>query len=645
MISNVFSKNDLRQLGKRTLLLILLLLVLIAFGVLLNAASANRAEKNFEMAADLPRGAVIYAQFRDLPALLKQMNESPMTDRFLASVNQKQFWTRHLAIKLFARWEEFNEAAGFPIDLGAFSTLADNRAAIAVYDIGKLDLMLIAPMSEEKFAACRFLQGKDQFDEVTLPDGTTYYLREVEADRGRQKQHIAFAQIKGRFVLATSQALLLRAIANLNGEGKKDRLKDSLADEPSFQALSKTVEPHFVTVWVEQAKLNDDWYFKHYWLMSDVNELKNIRAGMFDLEMQEGKWIERREFVLNGKAANAGAGLSKQMLQTVQTIIPADVPFVQLRTVVGNTNATAELISGSLFDGKIETPGKQTRVRWDRFNDSEFEVSESESDLPGENHYSYLDSDFDSTIDETDGGIEADESALRFAGERKFAGMLQSALQSARPLAAAKLARPRAVEGPLFAEFARASVITLQSPAALNRTALERAIGELAANRLMIAGNSGKFEWESRSENGVEWREMELPVLGRTVGYGMRGSELIVSNNRELLASLMTNKAVEQGHFTSPSSPIHELTVIRLNQREAAFDQIFARLEEPLVKAYWQQRKGGDGDTESASGPSQEFFSGEIASLLDVASPVEEVRIQRSYASGRMREEVAVILR
>ena len=71
-----------------------------------------------------------------------------MLDRVLnlAGVNQQQFWTRHLANKLFARWEEFNEAAGFPIDLDAFSTVADNRAAIAVYDIGKLDLMLIAPM-------------------------------------------------------------------------------------------------------------------------------------------------------------------------------------------------------------------------------------------------------------------------------------------------------------------------------------------------------------------------------------------------------------------------------------------------------------------------------------------------------------------
>ncbi|MEP7337929.1 MAG: hypothetical protein ABI977_09305, partial [Acidobacteriota bacterium] len=320
----------------------------------------------------------------------------------------------------------------------------------------------------------------------------------------------------------------------------------------------------------------------------------------------------------------------------------ADVPFVQLRSISGNASATAELISGALFDGKIEKPEKEDRVRWDRYSDSEFEISVSEGDLSGEHHYSYLDSDFDSTIDEGEDGTVADESELRFAGERKFARTLQTALQSARPQAAANLARPRAIDGPLFAEFARASIITLQNPSVLNRATLERAVGELAANRLMIAGASGTFEWKSRSENGVEWREMELPVLGRAVGYGVRGSELIVSNNRELLTSLMTNKAAEPGRIALPSSAVHELTVIRFSERKAAFDQIFARLEEPLVKAYWQQRRG---DSESTSGPSQEFFSGEIASLLDVALPVGEVRIQRSYVGGRLREEIAVILK
>lgn len=640
MFPTVISKEDFRQIAKRLLLTAVLLLALIAIGLIVSAVSAQRADTPFAQAADFPRGALVYAQFKDLPALLKQWNESPVKDRFLGSVNQQQFWTRHLANKLFARWEEFNTAAGFPIDLSAFGSVADNRAAIAVYDIGKLDLVLIAPMSEATLEACRFFQGKDNFEAAELPDGTTYYLHDVEADRGRQKQHIAFASVKGRFVLATSESLLLRAVANLNGQAKKDRL----TEEPAFQSLAKTVTPHFVTVWVEQSKLNDDWYFKHYWLMSDIAELKDIRAGMFDLEMQQGSWVERREFLLNGKT-NPGAALPKQTVQRIEQIIPADVPFVQVRAVGGNPAAMVELVSGALFDGKVQpAKGKGRELKWQNYFDSEFEVPASDGEFDGD-RYSYLSHDFDKAIDENEASGETGDAEMRLAAERKFARTLQSALQPARPLAAAKLARPRAIEGPLFAEFARATVFTLQTPSALNRATLEQAIGELAAGRLMIAGafskdRGAKFDWKNRTEGGAQWREMELPVLGRAVGYGLRGSELVISNNRDLLTALMTGKHAGPGRTASPSSPVHELTVIRLSERESAFDQIFAQLEAPLVKAYWQQRRGDD-----SSGPSLEFFSGEIASLLDVASPVEEVRIQRSYAAGRLREEVTMVLK
>lgn len=638
MFPTVITKEDFRQIAKRLLLTAVLLLALIAIGLIISAVSAQRADKQFTQAADFPRGALVYAQFNDLPALLKQWNESPVKNRFLGSVNRQQFWTRHLANKLFARWEEFNTAAGFPIDLSAFGSVADNRAAVAVYDIGKLDLVLIAPMSETTLEACRFFQGKDNFEAAELPDGTTYYLHDVEADRGRQKQHIAFASVKGRFVLATSEKLLLRAIANINGEGKSNRPKDRLLDEPLFQMLAKTVTPHFVTVWVEQSKLNDDWYFKHYWLMSDIAELKNIRAGMFDLEMQQGSWVERREFLLNGKA-NPSAALPKQTVQRIEQIIPADVPFVQVRAVGGNPGATAELISGALFDGNAEAGKTDKTVNWQHYYSSEFEVPSRDGEFDGD-RYSYLSHDFDSKIDEIEASAKADASAMRLAAERKFARTLQSALQPARPLAAAKLARPRAIEGPLFAEFARATVITLQDPLALNRATLEQAIGELAAGRLMIAGASTRFDWNTRTGGGAQWREMELPVLGRAVGYGVRGSELVISNNRELLSALMAGRPGDAARTASPSPPVHELTVIRFSQRQQAFDQIFAQLEAPLVNAYWQQRQG-----EGSGGPSLEFFSGEIASLLDVASPVDEIRIQRSYAAARLREDVTVILK
>ena len=163
MFSNVTSKNELRQVGKRALLVAALLLALVVVGAIVSAVSAQRAGKNFPLATDFPRGALVYAQFKDLPGLLAQWNESQLKERYLNSVNFQQMQSRHLAMKLLSRWEEFNAAAGFPLDLAALGSVADNQAAIAVYDIGRLELVLIAPMSETALDACVFFQGKDNF--------------------------------------------------------------------------------------------------------------------------------------------------------------------------------------------------------------------------------------------------------------------------------------------------------------------------------------------------------------------------------------------------------------------------------------------------------------------------------------------------
>src|SRR5262245_14557720 len=152
----MFSNTDYRQIIKHTILSAALLVALIGIGVAINAVSAKRAPNGFELANDFPRGAVVYAQFKDLPAAIKQWDEAALKERYLGSVNYQKMLSRHLANKLFSRWEEFNAAAGFQLNAPAIGAVVDNRAAIAVYDIGRLELVMIAPLSDAKFAATQF---------------------------------------------------------------------------------------------------------------------------------------------------------------------------------------------------------------------------------------------------------------------------------------------------------------------------------------------------------------------------------------------------------------------------------------------------------------------------------------------------------
>ena len=71
----------------------------------------------FKPAEDFPRDALIYVQIADLPAIIKLWNESKFKETYTESENFLDFKNRHLGRKLASRWDEFNAATGFSIDL------------------------------------------------------------------------------------------------------------------------------------------------------------------------------------------------------------------------------------------------------------------------------------------------------------------------------------------------------------------------------------------------------------------------------------------------------------------------------------------------------------------------------------------------
>ncbi|HEV7683051.1 MAG TPA: hypothetical protein VGO68_13060 [Pyrinomonadaceae bacterium] len=637
----MFSKLKFkRYLRSKPFWLSLLIVLSICAGLLVYARTRS-TKHPFELAEDFPRGALVYGQFADLPALIKQWDQSHLKQQYLESENYKQFQHGHLALKLIERWEEFNNALGFPLDAAALSSTADNRVAIAIYDIGHLDLVFIAPMSEEKMMATEFFKSKEQFEATELPDGTTYYRHEVEADRGRQKQLLVFAALKGRLVLATSEPLLLRAITNINGKSKKDRLWD----DPSFKTLSAITTPHFATVWVDQAKLNADYYFKHYWLMRNVDQLKAIRACMFDLELKDGTWIERRDFLSAGKVVQKDSPISAAEIARLQAQLPGDVPFLKIKSLGDDATLTTSLIQETLLDRPADKQNQNGKYwSWERYGDDEFYPDE---DGEGYDHYSYLSPEFDSAIDDPhDAKIsqqeEPGESPLRSELERQFAERLQQAVAPAHPLAAVVATSPKTMTGPLFVEFRRIAILPLQSPAKLNRQLLEEAISKAAQSRLTVAGPSVDLKWVDHSAGEHGWRELELPMLGWHFCYALRGGDLIIANSPEFLSSILSVPNQPAASAVQSASSLDDLTVIRLDQRKPAFDDIVNRLDAESIKRSQAARAK---DAKETSGKSEEFFSGNISSLLDVAANVTRIEIKRSSSSNNLHEEINYILR
>ena len=557
----------------------------VAVAVFIAASQINR--QPFAPAEELPREALVYVQIEDLPALVKLWNESDFKNKYLESENFRELKNRHLGLKLASRWEEFSTAAGFPIDLETLGALAETKAAVALYDIGKLEFVFIAPVSDEIFAATKFVQNQDKFAAETLSDGTIIYRANVEADRGRQRQQLVFTHLKNRFVAATSEKLLAQTLDNINEKSAKNRL----IDEPAFKILSEKTEPHTATVWVNQSALNDDYYFKQYWLMSDVSELKNIRAGIFDFEMQEGKFVERRKFLLN-RAVNAPRINSAEILSS----LPADVPFYRLRA------ADNQAINGAIQETIFNRQKNQAE-------DSASRRHYYSADDSGE-YYApdyYLDEKFDEAIDETE-----DETKV-FRRKRNFD--FAKILQSANSQSVLTFTSPMVLPAPLFVEFRRAAVF--QMTGNFDRASFESEIARaVAAERLVYAPNA-ELQWTTRGENEIIWRELDSPLLG-SASYAIRGDRLILSDSPEFLREIIA--AENTPNAEKLNSSLTELTTLNLNQRENAYNRIFAELAE---------KKAAD-----------EFFTGSVAGLLDAVSDVKKIEARKFYSNNLAQEEL-----
>ena len=614
-------------------------LVLICVALFVYARSTRSSKNAYNLAADLPRGALVYAQFENLPELLKQWDQSQLKDRYLSSTNYQQLQHRHLSLKLVSRWQEFNDALGFPIDLATLGSSTDGAAAVAIYDIGQLDLLFISPISEEKVALTQFFKSKDQFEEVETPQGTPYYVQTVEADRGRQKQVLAFATVNGRFLLGTNEKLFLRALANI----ARRATKDSIADDPAFKTLSQKVKPHFATIWVDQSRLNADYYFKHYWLMQNAGDLKTIRAGIFDLERQESKWIERREFLTASPAERSDSRIDAAELQRLYSRMPDDAPFVRLRSLANDAALPGKIIRDTLFDSPVKQESSDRSWSWDSYSSDDFYPT-SYDDYDSYDRYWNLDESYDKTINDPYDArvterVEPGENPLAAELERQFLTGLQNVLGPARPSAVAVATTPHATKGPLFVEFRRVAIFTLRSPGNLRRELLEQTVAQGAQARLTVVNSGSELKWESRSDAGLSWRSLELPMLGWQICYAFSDNVLILANSDELMKAVLNPHQKDQ--LSSVSAAIDELTIIRLDRRKESFDDVVNVLDAEAMKHYQQASQTNDN---SIAG-SQEFFSGNISSLLNVAADVKRIEIKRRSLGNNLHEEIEFVMK
>jgi hypothetical protein len=295
-------------------------------------------------------------------------------------------------------------------------------------------------------------------------------------------------------------------------------------------------------------------------------------------------------------------------------MVPADTPLLRVRTLANSPGLPATMLRDTLFDAtQAETKQAGESWSWQSYTSDDFyDRYDEEYD-----RYSYLDYRYDSSIDDAyDAPVSEPEepggNPVAAELEQQFFTNVQAALASARPSTAVLATRPHTSDGPLFVEFRKAAIIHLQSAGNLKRDLLEKAIALAAQGRLTVAGKGSEPAWENRKEGEHAWRQLRLPMVGWEICYAVKDGELIIANSAEFLQSVLDSSSHKPQELQVEAAD--DLTIVRLDQRKPAFDDIMNRLDNDAAQEQPQSAK-----------ISEAFFSGNISSLLDVASGLNRV--------------------
>src|SRR5689334_20676378 len=344
--------------------------------------------EQLRLAGVMPRGALVYVQARDLSALMKAWTASTVRNKFYASPSYTAFSKSRVFLKFQDRRADFEKVLGFGMDEDRLTEIAGGASAVAVYDIGKLDMVFVTELAREKALLTTMFKQLAQFQERNSDSGS-YYAKDVQTDGGRLSQQFCFAHAGGKLIVTTSEGLMIRALAAVKNNGADSLIGDVMA----IADQAKGFAAHDLTMWLDQARLNRDRLFNSYWIHHNAGrELNGIESGLLDLRITAQGLTEQRYFKMGaGRQASQEQGsLKGSDAAALLKFAPADTQLAEVRPQV-KAEALADTVANALF-GQLPT-AEPTRPEVTRPTNSSDEDSGARVE-----RYSQLDARFDTDV-------------------------------------------------------------------------------------------------------------------------------------------------------------------------------------------------------------------------------------------------------
>jgi len=241
-----------------------------------------------------PAGALLYLEAKDFSSLLSDWNGSPQKQEWLKSDNYEVFSRSRLFLRLQGAGQQFAVAAGLPRDMGFLRQVAGGESALALYDIGKLQLLYITRLPSGHPVESALWETRSKF-ETRSAGGTTFYLRR-DPESGRE---VEFAVSGDYMLLATREDLMAGALQLMAGS------KDHTITSESWwsQSVAAAGPAGDLRLVLNLEKIVPSPYFRSYWVQRNITDTKQYAAGISDLFRSSGEYREERVLLRKTTAA------------------------------------------------------------------------------------------------------------------------------------------------------------------------------------------------------------------------------------------------------------------------------------------------------------------------------------------------------
>jgi hypothetical protein len=289
-----------------------------------------------------PSGALLYLQAKDFASLVGEWNDSQELQLWLKSANYEVFSRSRLFLRLKGASDQFAAAAGLPPDLNFLKQVAGKQSDVALYDIGKLQLLFITRLASANAMQSGLWQTRSKFETRSAGGVTFFYRSDPESER-----EVAFAVNGDYLLLATREDLMAGALQLM--AGSKDH---SIEAEPWWsQSLATSGPAGDLRMVLNLEKIVPSPYFRSYWVQQNITDMKQYGAAVSDLFLSGKEYREERVLVKKSSpTAEALADAGPAAVAELLRLVPAQAGVYEVKA-----NPSAEDCF-SLLETKILAP-------------------------------------------------------------------------------------------------------------------------------------------------------------------------------------------------------------------------------------------------------------------------------------------------